>query len=103
MPEELFHPDLPGALAHAEGFRRSGWRGWDELSDEEKAAHEKAVKAAAETEAAESKARTDAWDAAVKAAATAAAKRQAPAPQAPKRSPEKSTTSAPRGGDTTKE
>jgi hypothetical protein len=46
MPEELFHPNLPGvSRTLPSGWRRAGWVGWDELTDEQQAAHNAAVAA----------------------------------------------------------
>ena len=82
MPQ-LFHPDIPGAAVELEdGWRRSGWRTWDELTGEQQDAHQAAVDALAE-----------------------AAETPAPAaePAAPPRKPRKKSTKAPGAGDTTKE
>lgn len=70
---DLFNPALPGAVAHAAGFRRSGWVAWAELSDDEKAAHTDAVEAAAKADADAVQERRDAWEAAQQAAVDAAA------------------------------
>lgn len=104
---DLFNPALPGAVAHAVGFRRSGWVAWDELSDDQQQAHAAAVQAAVKADADAVKARTDAWTAAQKAAAEAAAASAdlGAAPQAVAdevKSPKKSTQ-APQPGDTPKE
>lgn len=102
---ELFHPDVPGQSTRSRGFRRAGWREWDDLTEQEQAAHEKAVKAA---ERAVDKQRADAREARDEARAastqTATDKRSASEPAskaAPRR--KKSTDNAPTTGDTTKE
>lgn len=56
MPQ-LFNPALPGAVfsTDSEGWVRSGWVQWDELTPEQQAAHEAAtVKPEAAPEAVES-------------------------------------------------